>query len=70
MAHAVFMRKATSPVAEDSSVLHNDPEDEDMDLHGIYWLEHVNFIVDDQAEAERFYCEGIGFKRDPNHRYD
>ena len=32
---------------------------------GLLWLEHINIVVGDRQEAERFYFEGLGCYRDP-----
>ena len=40
-------------------------EEHDLELHGVYFMEHMNFVVGDRKKAEEFYCNCIGFKRDP-----
>ena len=40
--------------------------EEDLELHGVYFMEHMNLVVGDRKKAEEFYCGCIGFMLDPS----
>ena len=67
LAHAIFSGHSADIKTEDLSPnpKYDLNEEDDLELHGIYWLEHLNLVVGDREQAEDFYCKGIGFKLDP-----
>ena len=46
----------------DSTNVNNE---DDVELGGIYFMEHMNLVVGNRKKAEIFYCDGLGFQLDP-----
>jgi catechol 2,3-dioxygenase-like lactoylglutathione lyase family enzyme len=44
-------------------------EAENVDLMGIFWLEHINLVVGSSAMAAYFYQDFLGLTRDPTARF-
>ena len=44
----------------------NSEDLDDLEFHGIYFMEHMNILVKDRQKAEEFYCDCLGFKLDPD----
>ena len=40
-----------------------------LDVTGILWLEHINLVVGDTAQAEHFYLDFLGLTRDPDAKF-
>ena len=45
----------------------NSEDLDDLEFHGIYYMEHMNLLVKDRKKAELFYCDCLGFKLQPDH---
>ena len=45
----------------------NSEDLDDLEFHGIYYMEHMNLLVKDRKQAELFYCDCLGFKLQPDH---
>ena len=45
----------------------NSEDLDDLEFHGIYFMEHMNIITKDRKKAEEFYCGSLGFKLQPDH---
>eukprot|EP01043_Picozoa_sp_COSAG02_P022142 COSAG02_NODE_1142_length_14267_cov_4.941700_7_plen_340_part_00 len=43
-------------------------EDQDLELPGVCWLEHINIVVGERALAEEFYFKALGCTLDANGR--
>lgn len=46
----------------------NSEDLDDLEFHGIFFMEHMNLLVKDREKAEEFYCECLGFKLQPDHK--
>ena len=51
---------------EGRAPLHSEDLD-DLEFHGIYYMEHMNLLVKNRKMAELFYCDCLGFKLQPDH---